>query len=218
MVEPLALAGQRFGRLIVVSRAPNNRHGQAQWDTQCDCGKRAVVAASKLTSGKTRSCGCLVRDTVRARSTTHGQGSRNHKSRAYTAWKEMKRRVRRDPHYAGKVNIHPEWSASYEAFFRDMGPCPDGFELDRIDNSKGYVPGNCRWVNETRQARNRSYCKLDEAKAAEIRVSSATTKELMEMYGASRSAIVGVRAGRTWRDVGGNKVTAPIGKTIHVED
>lgn len=216
MVRPLALAGQRFGKLIAVSRAPNGKHGQAYWNAQCDCGNTTVVGASKLISGHTRSCGCLVGEGVRARCTTHGQGSRKHRSRAYMAWKEMNRRIKRDPHYVGKVEVCPEWSASYEAFFRDMGPCPDGYELDRIENSKGYLPGNCRWVDETRQSRNRSYCKLDEAKAAEIRASSAPTEELMKMYGVSKSAIQRVRDGRAWRDR--NKVTSPVGKTIHVEN
>jgi hypothetical protein len=127
----------------------------------------------------------------------------------------MKRRIKRDPHYVGKVEVCPEWFASYEAFFRDMGPCPDGYELDRIENSKGYVPGNCRWADETRQSRNRSYCKLNEAKAAEIRASSAPIKELMKRYGVSKSAIESVRYGRTWRDC--NKVVAPVGKTVHIE-
>lgn len=216
MVRPLNLVGQRFGRLVVISRAPNNRFGYSQWDAQCDCGAATVVVGSKLVSGRTQSCGCLVRDTVRARSTIHGQGSRKHKSRAYTAWKEMKRRLKRDPHYKGKVEICPDWFASYEAFFRDMGPCPDGFELDRIDNSKGYEPGNCRWVDETRQSRNRSYCKLDEVKAAEMRASTATTKELMKMYGVSKSVAQNVRAGRAWRD--SNNITAPVGKTVHIKD
>ena len=199
MVRPLNLVGQRFGRLVITSRVENNRFGHSQLDAQCDCGVTTVVAGSKLVGGRTQSCGCLVRDTVRARSTTHGQGSRKHKARAYTAWKEMKRRVNRDPSYAGKVKVCPDWSASYEAFFRDMGPCPDGWELDRIDNSKGYEPGNCRWADETRQSRNRSYCKLDEAKAAEIRASGASTKELANDYGASTTTIKRARRGVTWK-------------------
>ena len=197
MVRPSALVGQRFGRLVVVSRAENDKFGQSRWVARCDCGGECTPTGTKLKSGHTRSCGCLGRDVTRARATTHGQGSRNNKARAYVAWKEMKRRVKRDPHYAGK-HIDPEWFASYEAFFRDMGPCPEGWELDRIDNSKGYAPGNCRWVNEARQSRNRSYCRLDEHIAAEIRGSIAPTSELMREYGVSRSTVNRVRSRRAW--------------------
>jgi len=199
VVRALALSGQRFGRLVVVSRAPSNRFGQSRWDVVCDCGGTRTVDGSKLVSGHTQSCGCLSIDTVRTRSSTHGQGSRKHRSRASIAWKEMKRRIKRDPHYVGKVSICSEWFDSYEAFFRDMGPCPDGWELDRIDNSVGYYPNNCRWVDETRQSRNRSYCKLNEEKAAQIRGSSKTTKELTEEFGVSRSTIKKTRRGGAWR-------------------
>lgn len=36
-----------------------------------------------------------------------------------------------------------------------MGVCPPGFEIDRIDNSDGYRPGNCRWVSHSVNNRNK---------------------------------------------------------------
>ncbi|MDB4930518.1 MAG: hypothetical protein JWM10_3002 [Myxococcaceae bacterium] len=42
------LSGERFGGLVVVKRAENNRHGQAQWHCRCERGHDVVVAAQGL--------------------------------------------------------------------------------------------------------------------------------------------------------------------------
>lgn len=55
------LAGERFGRLLVLARAGSNRWGEATWSCRCDCGSGVVLAARILTTGRSRSCGCLVR-------------------------------------------------------------------------------------------------------------------------------------------------------------
>ncbi len=47
-----------------------------------------------------------------------------------------------------------EWH-TFENFLRDMGECPDGMTVDRVDNSKGYERGNCRWATSVEQANNR---------------------------------------------------------------
>ena len=53
------LTGQRFGKLVVKERAPNNRFGGARWLCQCDCGKQSVVTAGDLKRGHAKSCGCV---------------------------------------------------------------------------------------------------------------------------------------------------------------
>ena len=72
------LTGQRFGRLIVdqvsIRRGPiksqpgsKNVMSQAYWLCVCDCGSIKRVSIGGLTTGRTRSCGCLRRETTGAR-------------------------------------------------------------------------------------------------------------------------------------------------------
>lgn len=60
------MVGERFGRLVVLSRAPNRKKA-TYWKCRCDCGTEKEVARSALTSGSTSSCGCLSREKARER-------------------------------------------------------------------------------------------------------------------------------------------------------
>lgn len=57
------LTGQKFGKLTVIKRAPNNKNNRAQWYCNCDCGKENIIVLSNsLLSGRTLSCGCLQKE------------------------------------------------------------------------------------------------------------------------------------------------------------
>lgn len=56
------LTGRTFGRLTVLKRVGSGKDG-AKWLCQCDCGKQMLTYTERLTSGHTRSCGCLQSDT-----------------------------------------------------------------------------------------------------------------------------------------------------------
>jgi hypothetical protein len=55
-----SLLGQQFGRLTVIARAENGKHGHHQFICECDCGKRTVVTSWNLQHGLSRSCGRCV--------------------------------------------------------------------------------------------------------------------------------------------------------------
>lgn len=61
------LTGQKFGRLVVISRASTSPKGEATWKCLCDCGKTIISPGYNIRSGNTNSCGCFNSDEARAR-------------------------------------------------------------------------------------------------------------------------------------------------------
>lgn len=58
MAKFIDLTGQRFGKLVVIKRAPN-KNKRTMWLCKCDCGNEVEVRSDQLRGGITKSCGCL---------------------------------------------------------------------------------------------------------------------------------------------------------------
>jgi len=154
--------GDVFGRLTVLEVNTNRK---TLVKCLCSCGSVVVKAASDVLNGDTRSCGCLRREISREIAkkhlkATHRHTANNQRSAEYVAWNAMRRRClpswpKRHLYFDRGISVCAEWDSSFEAFLAAVGPKPlPSFSLDRLDNNKGYEPGNVRWADLSTQRNN----------------------------------------------------------------
>ncbi len=156
----LNLSGQTYEYLTVLREKGKNKHGQTLWECKCFCEAIVDVVGSALRSGHTKSCGCQSRRLTTEANIKHGMSSRKGNTPTYNTWKRMVQRCtnpnsKEYPNYGGRgITICERW-LKFEKFLADMGERPENASIDRIDNSQGYYPDNCRWSTRSEQQRNR---------------------------------------------------------------
>ena len=89
----------------------------------------------------------------------HSRGSNGKATKEYNAWHNMIQRCE-NPNRPGYqwwggrgISVCKSWH-KFENFFADMGECPKGLTLERIDNENGYKPDNCKWATPHEQNAN----------------------------------------------------------------
>jgi hypothetical protein len=161
MSGPHDITGARFGRLLALEQSgwhplPSGKR-MPVWRCVCDCGREVKAKKPYLTSGDTKSCGCLRSETTGRLKLSHGL---SHSGSTYDIWVLMRQRCNNPlangyRYYGGRgIKVCQRWG-SYEAFLSDMGKRPDGLTLDREDPEGDYEPGNCRWATWQTQNTNK---------------------------------------------------------------
>jgi hypothetical protein len=165
--------GDRFGLLVVIrevgtKKYPGAKDGRGSYRAflcQCDCGKKVETSLGHLRSGHTRSCGCAK------------SANKITELREYKVWQSMKQRCsnpknRKYENYGGRgIQICDRWTKSFRAFYEDMGGCPEGMSIDRIDNNGNYEPSNCRWATPSQQMNNTRAVKFIAYKGESLSIS-----------------------------------------------
>ena len=162
------MVGKKFGRLIVLSFAelrhfPSGNHPAAYWNCICECGKKIITSGAALRSGHTKSCGCYCKEQYLKANTKHGACAGDKPTDEWKLWHGMigrcKHSFRGHKNYFDRdIKVCEEWlgSEGFKRFLSHLGKRP-GKEssLDRIDNNKGYEPGNVRWATAKEQSANK---------------------------------------------------------------
>ena len=184
------ITGKHFGRLTAISKV-----GRSKWLLKCNCGNEIILNQSRLLCGQ-KSCGCLKRECgidLGERRKIHGES----RTKLYRKYRGILDRCYNEnsPHYKryGQrgIDVCDEWRQSFESFKKwayENGYDPDingrMWSIDRIDNSKGYYPWNCRFTTAHEQMRNRDITTL-----YEYRGNTYTASEFADKYGIEKSFV-----------------------------
>jgi len=177
------MVGKRYNRWTVIEEVGKDEDRNITYLCECECGSKKILSGRQVRRGNSKSCGCLNDEKRIKHSLAY--------TRAYNAWQKMKSRCentndKQYGRYGGRgITICDRWQ-DVQKFYEDMNECPDNFQIDRIDNDGNYQPNNCRWVEQTINAQNKSTSKWWYIDGVKYESSYDASKEL----GVSQTTII----------------------------
>lgn len=179
------LRGDLIGFLKVLKKENYTPKGKRpKWHCRCtaivdgkECGKEIKVSHNLLIKKEPKThCGCQ-------REVSLGTKF----PREYHTWHDARARCHNPNHpsygsYGAKgITMCETWRGSFEAFFADLGPRPEGCSLDRINPFGNYEPSNTRWADDKTQARNKKDTKWVQHPVTKKAIQAAALAEEMGM-------------------------------------
>ncbi len=197
--------GQVINGITFIKEVPSEGSRKAQW--KCFCGNVFKTEIGNIKSKNTKNCGCLRKQKLLKRNTTHGLS----KTRIYNIYHNMIKRCHNKNnmaynYYGGRgIFVCNEWKKDFMSFYNWAinNKYQEDLTIERVDNNRGYFPNNCKWATRKEQSRNTRLVKLNSKKAENIREIRKNNPNMVysdigKIFGVSKHVIYLVLKDKIW--------------------
>jgi len=146
---------KQYGKLTILSelealRLPSGQVNRV-FECLCECDNITKVRWLHLKRGRITSCGCIQKTKKGLSNSVYGRLLNSMVTRCKENYTE------KHIYFDKGIKVCDEWLNDIELFveFCKNNGYKKGLHIDRIDNSKGYYPNNCRFVTPKENCNNR---------------------------------------------------------------